>query len=95
MPVEPDGVQYERLRPAQIVARRTAYPVAYLPLGTIEWHGEHNPVGLDSLKMHALLVRCAREIGGLVFPPLHYGENREQALMEVNTNARGRIAVAM
>ena len=41
-------VRYERLRPAQIVARREACPVAYLPIGTIEWHGEHNPVGLDT-----------------------------------------------
>lgn len=86
------GVQYERLRPAQIVERRTACPVAYLPVGTIEWHGEHNPVGLDTLKMHALLIRCAEDIGGLVFPPLYYGESREQALMEANAGDRNRIA---
>jgi hypothetical protein len=29
-------VRYERLRPGQIVARRSACPVAYLPIGTIE-----------------------------------------------------------
>jgi creatinine amidohydrolase len=84
-------VRYERLRPAQIAARREACPVAYLPIGTIEWHGEHNPVGLDTLKMHALLERCAQEIGGLVFPPLYYGENREQALMEANAVDREQI----
>lgn len=78
--------QYERLRPAQIVARRQACPVAYLPIGTIEWHGEHNPVGLDTLKIHALLIKCAETIGGLVFPPLYYGENREQALMEATSS---------
>ena len=65
------SVQYERLRPAQIVERREACPVAYLPIGTIEWHGEHNPVGLDTLKMHQLLIECARKIGGLVLPPLY------------------------
>ncbi|NLX42186.1 MAG: creatininase family protein, partial [Chloroflexi bacterium] len=32
-----ETVRYERLRPAQIVARREACPVAYLPIGTIEW----------------------------------------------------------
>jgi len=77
-------VQYERLRPGQIAELRGRCPVAYLPIGTIEWHGEHNPVGLDTLKEHALLIRCAREIGGLVFPPLYYGENREKHLMELN-----------
>ena len=88
-------VQYERLRPAQIVARREACPIAYLPIGTIEWHGEHNPVGLDTLKMHGLLVACARRTGGLVFPPLYYGENREQALMEANATDHDDIAAKM
>ena len=88
-------VQYERLRPDQIIARREACPVAYLPIGTIEWHGEHNPVGLDSLKIHGLLIRCAEEIGGLVFPPLHYGENRAQALMDSNASSREPIADKM
>jgi creatinine amidohydrolase len=88
-------VQYERLRPAEIVARREACPVAYLPIGTIEWHGEHNPVGLDTLKIHALLAQCAQRIGGLVFPPLYYGENREQALMEANAADRDQIAAKM
>lgn len=88
-------VRYERLRPAQIVARREACPVAYLPIGTIEWHGEHNPVGLDTMKEHALLMHCAREDGGLVFPPLYYGEQREQALMEANAADRALIAEKM
>ena len=88
-------VRYERLRPAEIVSRRTACPVAWLPIGTIEWHGEHNPVGLDTLKIHALLERCAQQIGGLVFPPLYYGEHREQALMEANASDRVQIADKM
>jgi creatinine amidohydrolase len=88
-------VRYERLRPHQIAVRRQACPVAYLPIGTIEWHGLHNPVGLDTLKSHALLCECARQIGGLVFPSLYYGENREQALMEANAADRDRIAAEM
>jgi creatinine amidohydrolase len=90
-----ETVRYERLRPTQIVERREACPVAYLPMGTIEWHGEHNPVGLDTLKIHALLIRCAERIGGLVFPPLYYGESREQALMEANAADREQIAEKM
>ncbi|MBI3909422.1 MAG: creatininase family protein [Armatimonadetes bacterium] len=90
-----DEVRYERLRPKQVVARREACPVAYVPIGTIEWHGFHNPVGLDTLKAHALAVRCARAGGGLVFPPLWYGECRELALMEANAADRERIAAGM
>jgi len=88
-------VQYERLRPHQIAARRRAFPVAFLPIGTIEWHGVHNPVGLDTLKIHALLCDCAKQMGGLVFPPLYYGENREQALMEATAADRAQIAAEM
>lgn len=88
-------VQYERLRPRQVATRRQTCPVAYLPIGTIEWHGIHNPVGLDTLKIHALLCECAKQIGGLVFPPLYYGENREQALMEANATDRDQIASEM
>ncbi|MDX9972005.1 MAG: creatininase family protein [FCB group bacterium] len=84
-------VRYERLRPAQIVGAREAVPVVYIPIGTLEWHGEHNPIGLDTLKAHALACRCAERSGGLVFPGLYYGENREYALMETNAADRHMI----
>lgn len=88
-------VRYERLRPRQIREKREACPVVYIPIGTIEWHGFHNPVGLDTLKIHQLCIRAAQAGGGLVFPPLWYGESREEALMEANSEDRGRIAEAM
>lgn len=88
-------VRYERLRPAQVVAAREAVPAAYLPIGTLEWHGHHNPVGLDTLKAHALAIRCAEASGGLVLPPLYYGESREEALMEANAADHDQIAAEM
>jgi creatinine amidohydrolase len=78
-----DEVRYEYLRPSEMVARRKARPVAYLPIGTLEWHGEHNPLGLDAIKAHGLLIECARRGGGVVFPPLFYGENRVEAHVDV------------
>ncbi len=80
-----DEVRYEYLRPAEMIARRKARPVAYLPIGTLEWHYEHNPLGLDALKAHGLVVECARRGGGVVFPPLFYGENRTEAHMDPRT----------
>ncbi len=77
----PPEVRYERLRPTHLRARREACPLAYIPIGTLEWHGHHNPVGLDTLKSHALSMRCAQANGGFVFPPLWYGENRLNALL--------------
>jgi creatinine amidohydrolase len=83
------------LRPAQIVARREAHPVAYVPLGTIEWHGVHNAVGADTLQAEGLATLCAQTGGGLVFPPLYYGESRVEALMEANAGDRELIAERM
>ena len=88
-------VRYERLRPTQIRQTREDFPALYLPIGTIEWHGLHNPVGLDTLKAHALAIRCAETGGGLVFPPLWFGENREEALIEANLGNRKDICQIM
>jgi creatinine amidohydrolase len=88
-------VRYYMLRPAQIVERREACPVAYLPVGTIEWHGVHNATGADTLQAEGLALLCARKGGGLVFPPLYYGESRLEALMEANAADRDLIAAEM
>jgi len=88
-------LRYEEMLPHEIVAARTACPVAYLPLGGLEWHGEHNCVGLDTVKIHALALRCAQAGGGLVMPPLFFGEPRESRLMEANHDRDGRIAAKM
>jgi creatinine amidohydrolase len=67
-------VQWERLLPAEFRAAQQALPVAFLPLGTVEWHGEHNALGLDALKAHQLCVLAARRAGGgVVHPPLYGG----------------------
>ncbi|MFH0964682.1 MAG: creatininase family protein [Planctomycetota bacterium] len=89
------NVRYEELRPRDIVVARKRCPVAYLPIGGVEWHGVHLPVGNDTLKAHALCVRIAELTGGLVFPPLFWGENRERALMEINPESCAGIAGEM
>lgn len=63
----------ERLQPKQMRDLRDTVPLAYLPLGILEWHGPQNPLGLDGVKAHALCVRAAHESGGVVFPTLYYG----------------------
>lgn len=89
------NVRYEELLPHEIVAARTKRPVAYLPIGGVEWHGKHLAVGNDALKVHALCVRVAEKHGGLVLPALYWGENRERALMESSPASRDAIAEEM
>ena len=88
-------VRYEQMMPHEIVEARQAKPLAYLPIGTIEWHGRQNPLGLDTLKGHALCERAAQAGGGLVLPPLWWGEHREIELMESDSTWKDKIAEGM
>ncbi|MEX1031223.1 MAG: creatininase family protein [Paenibacillaceae bacterium] len=66
--------RWERLLPEEFRAAFARMPVVYLPLGTVEWHGEHLALGLDSLKSHGLCVKAAKRAGGgIVHPPLYGG----------------------
>ena len=66
-------VRLERLRPREIEQAMQTCPVLFQPLGTIEWHGLHNIVGLDAVKAHHLCVRAAQRGGGLVAPAVFGG----------------------
>jgi len=72
---------YERLTPAEFESRIKTAPIAYLPLGTLEWHGPHLPLGSDFLQSQSFFRRLARRVGGIVLPPLFLGPDRMQ---EVN-----------
>lgn len=65
--------QLELLRPGQIAAEIACCPRVWLPLGTIEYHSHHLPVGLDGLQAHGLCLDAAELAGGLVYPPLWWG----------------------
>ena len=66
-------VRLEYFKPKELKEAQTKCPTIFQPLGTIEWHGLHNCVGVDSLKAHALCVRAAQKGGGLVAPALYGG----------------------
>ena len=43
------------------------------PLGTLEWHGPHMPLGADGIQSKELFVRVAEKVGGVVLPMLFMG----------------------
>jgi creatinine amidohydrolase len=72
--MSPLPCQWEFLLPEQFRQAVDALPVAFLPLGTVEWHGEYNALGLDALKAHRLCVLAAEKAGGgIVHPPVYGG----------------------
>lgn len=54
--------------PAGLEARLAACPALILPLGTVEWHSHHLPLGLDGLKAEAIAERAAERLGAVLAP---------------------------
>ena len=63
--------RYERLHPAELEALVAAAPIAWVPVGTLEFHGPHLPFGVDAFEAHGLLCRAADRAGGVVLPPTY------------------------
>jgi creatinine amidohydrolase len=69
----PEPVRYELMRPQQIIEARTRASIAYVPIGPMEWHGPHLPVGMDMLHAYRMALEAERLTGGVVLPPLPLG----------------------
>jgi creatinine amidohydrolase len=70
----------ELLAPAQIESRLAEVSIVYVPLGALEFHGPHLPIGLDGLTAHAVCVEAARRSGGIVLPTIYQGTGGEHPL---------------
>src|SRR5256712_11282871 len=66
-------VHYELMRPPEIVRERSRLPLVFIPIGPIEWHGPHLPMGMDGLHAHMVAVDVAQQVGGVVLPIYYIG----------------------
>jgi len=66
-------MKYEEMKPAEINQMLRECPLAYLVWGSHEWHGVHNPVGLDTLKAYRMALELCKVTGGIVLPPVYCG----------------------
>lgn len=64
-------MQFDRMRPAQIAAAVAANTPVVLPIGVMEYHGEHLPAGVDLLIVTETLKRFGDRI--IILPPFAYG----------------------
>jgi len=65
--------RFETLRPDELREAVNASPVVYWPLGLLEHHGWHLPVGYDGIKADRLCQRMAERTGGLILPTMWWG----------------------
>lgn len=61
-------VRLSELLPIQLERRLEVRPALILPIGTIEWHSHHLPLGLDGLKADALAAEIADRSGAVLGP---------------------------
>lgn len=65
-------VHMNRMSWQQYRDRLTQAPV-FLPIGALEQHGPHLPLGTDALLATAIAAEAAAAVGGIVAPVLAYG----------------------
>jgi creatinine amidohydrolase len=66
-------MRFERMLPYQIrTAIAERWPVV-LPLGVLEYHGEHMAVGMDTLAVVKILEILESERNLVILPPFYYG----------------------
>jgi creatinine amidohydrolase/Fe(II)-dependent formamide hydrolase-like protein len=66
-------MRFELMRPHQIREAIAQNLPVVLPLGVMEYHGEHMGVGMDLLAVTRVLDRLEREAGIVILPPFAYG----------------------
>lgn len=72
----------------EVEAARERNPVILFPLGAVELHGFHVPVGFDYLSSAAVAEKAAGKTGSLVLPPIPYGYS-----VTLNRNFPGSFSV--
>jgi creatinine amidohydrolase len=71
------------LRPEEIISHLKEMPVIFVPVAPLEWHGPHLPLGVDALNAEEVAMGVCRQIGGLVWPTLFWGTERDRTEQEI------------
>jgi len=60
--------RYPYLSPTELAERLSKKAVLYLPIGSLEWHNEHLPLGTDTFHAIELSRRLCERLGGVLLP---------------------------
>ena len=66
-------MKLHEMRPEQCErAQREKWPL-FIPVGTIEYHGEHLPLGVDTIAVNVSLEKVEKRIDCIIAPTIWYG----------------------
>jgi creatinine amidohydrolase/Fe(II)-dependent formamide hydrolase-like protein len=84
-------MRYELMFPDQIrTAIKENWPVV-LPLGVLEYHGEHSVMGVDTLLVIKTIELLEKEIDMIILPPFYYGA--ASYVVETPEDGKGSIHI--
>jgi creatinine amidohydrolase len=72
----------EEMTPEEITEALKQVDTVVVPLGTVEQHGPHLPVGTDTIIPITVAKRLAEKIKVLVAPPIYYGNSLSMSDMK-------------
>lgn len=64
--------RFEEVAGFEVPELASKHPIAVLPLGSLEFHGPHNPIGSDLIIVSGIAERVAARTDGLLFPTLAF-----------------------
>ena len=73
------NTRYEWMHPEELIARRRQCPLVIVPIGPLEYHGPHLPLGTDAINASRVAHAVCHRLGkGVVRPVLTIGTERER-----------------
>ncbi len=67
-------MQWEQMTAPEFARAVEKTGVCILPMGVLERHSEHLPLGQDMLASHAIACRAAEKEPAVVYPPWYFGQ---------------------
>jgi creatinine amidohydrolase len=64
-------VRLDRLSSSGAAGRLDEASIAYVPIGSLEFHGPHLPLGVDMSTAEGVCAAAAQRSGGVVLPPVY------------------------
>jgi hypothetical protein len=64
--------RFEEVAGFEVAQAISECPLAILPLGSLEFHGPHNPLGSDSIIISGIAENVAARTNGLLFPVVKF-----------------------